>query len=84
MPPAGSGTRATRQLRDAIAPLVTHINDTFGPHRSFWSSNFPIDKPNVSLPDSIQILREILGCTLDDRAMLVHNARDVYRIRESL
>jgi predicted TIM-barrel fold metal-dependent hydrolase len=80
LPILGVGPLPRDQLRDAVAPLITHLAHAFGADRTFWSSNFPIDKPNVALPDSVSILREVLGDRFDDDRMLRDNARRVYRI----
>lgn len=80
MPVMGLDRPTRDQLRDAIAPLVSHVDQLFGADRAFWSSNFPMDKPNVSLPDTISIVREILGERFDEDKMLRSNARRVYRL----
>jgi predicted TIM-barrel fold metal-dependent hydrolase len=80
MPVLGLGPLPREQFRDTIAPLVTHLDQAFGPQRTFWASNYPIDKPNVSLPDSIWALREILGERFDEDRMLRANAGRVYRV----
>jgi len=80
MPVLGLGPLPREQFRDTIAPLVTHLDQAFGPQRTFWSSNYPIDKPNIVLPDSIWALRQILGGRFDEELMLRDNARRVYRI----
>lgn len=82
MPILGAGPMPREQLRDSVAPLITHLDQTFGPGRTFWSSNFPIDKPNVSLVDSIWILREVLGDRFDAQRLLHDNARRVYRVAD--
>jgi L-fuconolactonase len=68
------------EFRDAIAPLVTHLDQAFGADRTFWSSNYPMDKPIISLPDTVWALRQILGDRFDESRMLRDNARRVYRI----
>ena len=57
MPVLGLGPMRTRKdtFRDAIAPLVTHLDQAFGPDRTFWSSNYPMDKPTISLPDTVWV-----------------------------
>lgn len=80
MPVLGAGAVPRERLRDLTAPLITHLYSVFGPQRTFWASNYPIDKPNVSLPESIWILREVLGDAFDEDAMLRDNARRVYRL----
>ena len=80
MPVLGLDGGTREQRRDAIAPLATHVHGLFGSTRTFWSSNFPMDKPNITVADSIWILRDILGDQLDEAAMFGDNARRVYRI----
>ena len=80
MPVLGLGPLPREQFRDTVAPLVTHLDRVFGPDRTFWSSNYPMDKPNLSIPEAIWALREILGDRFDDDLMLRDNARRVYRI----
>ena len=80
MPVLGLGRLPREEFRDAVAPLVIHLDHAFGPERTFWSSNFPIDKPNTALPDTIWALREILGDRFDENRMLRDNATRVYRI----
>jgi len=71
------------QYRDTIAPLVTRTHELFGPDRSLWASNFPMDKPIVSLPDTIEALLEILGSDADPQKLLRDNARRIYRIGDA-
>jgi L-fuconolactonase len=80
MPVLGLGPLPREQFRDAVSPLVTHLDRAFGRERTFWSSNYPMDKPNVSIPDTIWALREILGDRFDENSILRDNARRVYRI----
>ena len=80
MPVLGLGPVPRTRLRDAIAPFVFHVEDEFGSKRTFWSSNYPFDKPNVALEDGVWVLRQVLGDRLDEQAMFGDNARHVYRI----
>jgi L-fuconolactonase len=80
MPILGAGPLPRDELRDAAAPLIDQLDRAFGPDRTFWSSNYPVDKPNIALPDSISILREVLGDRFDEDRMLGGNARRVYRM----
>ena len=81
MPVLGwSGPQTTAQFRDTVAPLVTRTQELFGADRTFWASNFPMDKPIVSLPGTIEALLEILGPAADPQRLLRDNARRVYRI----
>lgn len=80
MPVLGAGPVPRERLRDLAAPLITHLQSAFGPARTFWASNYPIDKPNAALPDSIWMLREVLGAAFDDDVILRDNARRTYRL----
>lgn len=78
-PPPGSPV-PREQLRDAMAPLVTHTAAVFGADRTLWASNFPIDKPNATLPMTAELLVEILGPEADQDKLFRANAARVYRI----
>jgi predicted TIM-barrel fold metal-dependent hydrolase len=80
MPVLGAGPVPRERLRDLAAPLIAHLHSVFGPQRTLWASNYPIDKPNIALPESIWLLREVLGGAFDAGAMLRDNARRVYRM----
>jgi predicted TIM-barrel fold metal-dependent hydrolase len=78
-PPPGS-TVDHDLLRDSMAPLVTHTADVFGPDRTLWASNFPIDKPNATLPMTVELLLEILGDRAEPEKLFRANAARIYRI----
>lgn len=78
-PPPGS-TVPREQLRDAMAPLVTYAAELFGVDRTLWASNFPIDKPNATLPMMAELLVEILGPDADHDKLFRANAALIYRI----
>ena len=80
MPALGLGPLPREEFSDAIAPLVTHLDEAFGPERTFWSSNYPMDKPNIALPEVIWALRRILGDRFNEDRVLRDNAKRVYRI----
>ena len=80
MPVLGAGPLPREHLRDLAAPLITHLQREFGPDRTLWSSNYPMDKPNVALPQTISILREVLGDDFDEARILRDNANRTYRI----
>jgi L-fuconolactonase len=81
MPVLGwSGPQTTSQFAETIAPLVTRTQELFGADRTLWASNYPMDKPIVSLPDTIEALLEILGSSADPQRLLSDNARRVYRM----
>ncbi len=80
MPVLGAGPVSREQLRDLAAPLISHLDNAFGPDRTFWSSNYPIDKPNLVLTDSTWMLRDVLAGRFDEDKMLRRNARRAYRL----
>ena len=75
------GPQSTTQFRDAIAPLVTHTQQVFGAARTLWASNFPMDKPTVSLPGTIEALLDVLVSDADPQRLLHDNAARVYRVQ---
>jgi predicted TIM-barrel fold metal-dependent hydrolase len=70
----------TAEFRDTIAPLATRTQELFGADRTLWASNYPMDKPVVSLPDTIDALLDVLGPGADPQRLLRDNARRVYRL----
>jgi predicted TIM-barrel fold metal-dependent hydrolase len=79
MPVLGwTGAQTTAQFRDAVGPLVTRTQELFGADRTMWASNYPMDKPTVSLPGTIGALLEVLGAAADPQRLLRDNARRVY------
>jgi L-fuconolactonase len=77
-----AGAQTTAQFRDAVAPLVIRTQELFGADRTLWSSNYPMDKPIVSLPGTIEALLDILGSEVDPWRLLRDNARRVYRLTD--
>jgi predicted TIM-barrel fold metal-dependent hydrolase len=86
MPTLGGEVRRPRtapldpRFVDAVAPLITHLHGSFGADRTMWASNFPIDKPGITIPASIRLLQDVLGPGLDLELLLRDVARRVYRI----
>ncbi|WP_338079813.1 amidohydrolase family protein [Antrihabitans stalactiti] len=76
----GALSQSRAALTDAFGPLVTYTQEMFGPDRTLWASNFPMDKPTMQLPDSVAILQDVLGDQLDPRKMFRDNAARVYSI----
>jgi L-fuconolactonase len=77
-----AGPVSTSEFRDTIAPLVTRTQQLFGPDRTLWASNFPMDKPIVSMSGTIEALLDILGADADPQRLLRDNARRVYRLAD--
>jgi predicted TIM-barrel fold metal-dependent hydrolase len=81
MPVLGwTGEQTTARFRDAVAPLVTRTQELFGPDRTMWASNYPMDKPTVSLPGTVDALLDVLGPDADPHRLLRDTARRVYRL----
>ena len=69
----------TSVLVERSAPLIRHVQDVFGPERTMWASNFPIDKPVQTIPASVAVLIEVLGDA--DLSLLLRDvARRTYRL----
>ena len=62
------------------SPLVRHVHDAFGRDRTMWASNFPMDKPTLTLPASLGVLVEALGDDADLAALTRDVATRVYRL----
>ncbi len=69
-----------RHFVDAVAPLVEHVHAVFGNDRLMWASNFPMDKPTVTVPASLGVLVEVLGDGLDLDRLTRDVATRVYRL----
>jgi predicted TIM-barrel fold metal-dependent hydrolase len=68
------------ELVDTVAPLVQHTHKAFGSDRSMWASNFPMDKPTLTLPATLGVLVEVLGDDADLTALTRDVATRVYRL----
>lgn len=68
------------RLTDQAAPLIEHLHHCFGSERTMWASNYPMDKPNLTLPASIQILYDVLGSKINLQQLLHDVAAKTYRI----
>ncbi|MFD4352656.1 amidohydrolase family protein [Nocardia sp. NPDC058518] len=79
--PIASATLA--EVTDMAAPLIRHLHDSFGPERTMWASNYPIDKPVHSIPASARILTEVLGADAVPHQLFHDVARRTYRLADS-
>ena len=70
------------EFTDQVAPLIRHVHDVFGVDRTMWASNFPIDKPELTLPATLRLITDVLGADADLTKLVRDVARRVYRIRE--
>ncbi|MGB8407038.1 MAG: amidohydrolase family protein [Mycobacterium sp.] len=76
-------TATLSEVTDRAAPLIRHLHDSFGPQRTMWASNYPIDKPVHTIPASVRVLLDVLGADADVPELLCNVARRTYRIAES-
>jgi predicted TIM-barrel fold metal-dependent hydrolase len=76
MPILGEGVATA----DRLAPLIRHLHDAFGPERTMWASNFPMDKPKQTLPASLRLVTDVLGEDADLDLLVRDVARRVYRL----
>ncbi|WP_433680682.1 amidohydrolase family protein [Nocardia sp. CA-119907] len=71
-------------LLDRIRPLFAHAYDVFGPERLLWGSNFPVDKPITTIPDSVEIIATAIaergGGHQELEQIFRTNAQRTYRI----
>ena len=68
------------ELVDRAAPLIRHLHDCFGSDRTMWASNYPIDKPGLTLGATLQIVTQVLGSDAKTTKLLHDVARATYRI----
>jgi predicted TIM-barrel fold metal-dependent hydrolase len=71
---------AVSEMTDQVAPLIRHVQDVFGPDRTMWASNFPIDKAELTLPATLRLVTDVLGADADLTKLVRDVARRVYRI----
>ena len=69
-------------MTDDVAPLIRHVQDTFGADRTMWASNFPIDKVELTLPATLRLITDVLGSDADLTKLVRDVARRVYRISD--
>ncbi|MUL62977.1 amidohydrolase [Mycobacterium sp. CBMA 234] len=62
------------------APLVRHLHEVFGPDRTMWASNYPIDKPGHRIPASARLILDVLGSDADPQKLFHDVAQRTYRI----
>lgn len=76
-------TRWSRtDVSSALAPLVDHTTDLFGPDRLLWGSNFPMDRSITDYPSAVGGLTDLLAPRGDEllRKVFRENAQRVYRV----
>ncbi|WP_373289966.1 amidohydrolase family protein [Longimycelium tulufanense] len=67
-------------LQELWRPLIDHVTDAFGADRLMFGSNYPMDKPNATVPTLAGMLVDVLGPRGDDvlRKVFRNNALRVY------
>lgn len=69
-----------RDVIAAVAPLVHHTTEVFGPDRLAWGSNFPMDRPIADYPSVVGALVDLLAPRGHEllRKVFRENAQRVY------
>ena len=79
---SGLGMGDTRWTVDSIRPWVLSCIEAFGADRSFFGTNWPVDRLFSSYPDVVnayaEIVKEFTPC--EQEAMFSHNAERIFRI----
>ena len=72
----------SEELAASMAPFLTYCIEQFGPHRSMFESNFPVDKVSYSYNVLYNAFKRLSkGYSAAERAALFHDtAARVYRI----
>jgi predicted TIM-barrel fold metal-dependent hydrolase len=72
----------SEELAGAMTPLIEYCIEQFGPDRSMFESNFPVDKVSYSYNVMYNAFKRLSkGYSAADRAAMFHdNAKRVYRI----
>lgn len=68
------------EIVDRAAPLIRHLHNSFGSDRTMWASNYPIDKPGLTLPATLRVVTDVLGSDADTTRLTHDVASSVYRI----
>lgn len=80
VPPRPLTTGGLGAFIDRVAPLVQHVHTSFGSDRTMWASNYPIDKPGLTLPATARILLDSLGSSGDPQKLFHDVAHRIYRL----
>ena len=80
--PARTKPIGSEELAESMAPFMTYCIEQFGPHRSMFESNFPVDKVSYSYNVLYNAFKRLSkGYSAAERAALFHDtAARVYRI----
>lgn len=65
---------------ERAAPLVRHLHDCFGPERTMWASNYPMDKPVLSVAATAQVVLDVLGSDAEPGPLFHDVAARTYRV----
>jgi predicted TIM-barrel fold metal-dependent hydrolase len=74
------GVGSLSEVTERVAPLVRHLHDCFGPDRTMWASNYPVDKPVLSLPATAKVLLDVLGADARPDQLFSGVASRTYRL----
>jgi predicted TIM-barrel fold metal-dependent hydrolase len=74
------GDRDLARVSERCAPLIQGLHDAFGPQRTMWASNYPMDKPVHSIALSARMLIEVLGSAADPQMLFRDLAVRTYKI----
>ncbi|MCE5292772.1 MAG: amidohydrolase family protein [Nocardiaceae bacterium] len=74
------GDRDLARVSERCAPLIQGLQDAFGPQRTMWASNYPMDKPVHSMALSARMLIEVLGTSADPQMLFRDVAVRTYKI----
>lgn len=79
---SGLGMRDERWTVDSLRPWVHECLEAFGTQRSFFGTNWPLDRLYSSYSDVVAAYRSLVSDLSDDeqKAVLAGNAERIYRI----
>ena len=79
---SGLGMGDPRWTVDSIRPWVLSCIEAFGVERSFFGTNWPVDRLFSSYPDVVSAYAEIIGgfAPHEQEAMFSRNAERIFQI----
>jgi predicted TIM-barrel fold metal-dependent hydrolase len=79
---SGLGMVDHRWTHDSLRPWVHTCLDAFGPERSFFGTNWPVDRLYSSYGDVLDAYRELISdlTPAEQRAVFSENARRIFRL----
>lgn len=71
--------------RESLIPLIREATEIFGPRRTMFASDFPVDGLYIGYSEWVSVFAEAIGDMSDDEkdAVFAGNAVDLYRLRLS-